>query len=218
MFVATSSLNNSMINSRFSLSGDAQLFAGEAFSAELAFADLDEHPIALTGRTFALTIFRKHDRTVVHTTAGTIIEGSDPHVLFTIDGTKTEALYAEGADRALRLEIVELLPQGKDVWVAGNLRVLASAEPISINDNDGAAASTDRLTILPTRRIIVSNRAPPPFLDRAAVEDVEAGTSAEKLVTPASLAPIREALISMATDLLRSQAIMVRSLPAHGPE
>ncbi|VWX51791.1 hypothetical protein [Novosphingobium sp. 9U] len=206
-----------MINSRFSLSGDATLFAGEAFSAELAFADGDEHPIALTGRTFALTIFRKHDRTVVHSTAGAVIEGADPHVLFTISGTTTETLYAQ-ADKALRLEMAEILPNGKDVWVAGNLRVLASAGPISMTDADGAPASTDRLTVLPTRRVIVSNRAPPPFLDFAAVEDVETGTSADKIVTPASLAPIHSAIINLATQLIRTQTITARNLPAHGPE
>jgi len=207
-----------MINSRLSLSGDATLYAGEAFSAELAFADLDEHPIALSGRTFALTIFRKHDRTVVHTTTGTVIEDGDPHVLFTIGGTTTETLYTEAADKALRLEMVELLPQGKDVWIAGNLRVLASAGPIALTDDDGAPASTDRLTVLPTRRIIVSNRAPPPFLAYAAVEDVESATSTDKIVTPASLAPIHSAIINLATQLIRTQTITARNLPNTPPE
>lgn len=205
-----------MINSRFSLSGDATLYAGEAFSAELAFADFDEHPIALSGRTFALTIFRKQDRAVVHSAAGMIIEGIDPHVLFMIDGTTTETLYAEAADKALKLEMVELLPAGKDVWLSGNLRVLASAAPITTTDDHGAPASTDRLTILPTRRILVSNRAPPPVLDFAAVEDVDAGSSATKIVTPASLAPIHSAIINLATQLIRTQTITARNLPTSG--
>lgn len=205
-----------MINSRFGLAGDATLYAGEQFSAELAFQDGEENPVAITGRTFALSIYRKADRTVLHTASGTTIEGDDPHVEFTMTGSVTEALYTTAETTSLRIEIAELLPTGKDVWVSGTLRVLASAGPISLTDDDGAPASTDRLTILPTRRVIVSNRAPPPFLDYAAVEDVESATSTDKVVTPASLAPIHSAIINLATQLIRTQTITARNLPSTG--
>ena len=152
-----------MINPRFGLTGDAQLFAGETFSVELSFLDNANSPVDLTGRSFALQIFNKNDRTVLESVSGTVVGGSDPYVTFSIGGDATEDLYGSAAGKPLKIEIAELLSSGKDVWIAGNLRMLTSAEttiPASPGTSDGSPIS--RFTISgTTRRVVLTSRGTP---------------------------------------------------------
>lgn len=213
-----------MINSRFSLSGDATLYAGEEFSAELGFQNSDETPIPLAGRAFTLTLFRKHDRAVLYNVGGTVIDDDDPHVFFTICGSAVEGLYQQAEDHTLMYEISEVLADAKDIWVIAGCRILASALPGYVFTDtgepvyhyDGVPASTDRITVLPTRRLLTSNRGAPAVLDYATNADVDARTSTTKVLTPASLDPIHSAIIDLATKLIRTQTIVARNLPSTG--
>ena len=153
----------SALGPRFGPTGDAQVFAGEVLTVELAFTDGTVETIALDGRVFALTIFNAKTRQELVSVAGEVMsDASGSYVRFAIDGDTTEDLFANYGALRLRVEIAELLDAGRDIWVEGALRIRSSAAGVVPATSVTTGPPVSRFVYdYSSRRTIVSARGAP---------------------------------------------------------
>lgn len=146
----------------FTETGDARVFAGEPLVVALQIRlDEDSDPLNLTGRSFALIAYRRSDR-VAEASVQALADGDSVQLAFS--GADTEGFYAIARSRGMRLQICELLEDGRSVLVDGALTVLAAPvfEAGESPDITAQAAPYCAVTVIPPANdlIVIATGAP----------------------------------------------------------
>ena len=107
----------------FSETGDARVFAGEPLVVVLQIKlDEEADPLNITGRRFAMVAYRRSDRGAEQSVQAEA-DGDSVQLAFT--GEDTEAFYDVARSRGMRIQICELLENGRAVLVDGAMTMPA---------------------------------------------------------------------------------------------
>lgn len=151
--------------------GDCTCSAGEILIVDLSFrlSPTSDELAVLTGKEYAVTIFRPSDGAELFTFAGVIgPEGDDEDkiVRFVIPGAATAAVYADEAGYASWqiAEFVGTTPEdsGLKYWVKGRFSVSTAAASVTLGASAVASVPLTSIVIdATTQRLLVSNNGAP---------------------------------------------------------
>lgn len=150
------------LDNRFDEDGNATFYAGEIIAAEIQLQDRDGSAQPIGDRRFALTIHRPDRSIVVARAASAAIDADGPYAAWAIEGAISGALWPSPG---VRYEIAELLQIGRDVLVAGTLRILRA--PAQVDAVEGPLLDGGAVTRFIVRRnaagsrLLVSQRGAP---------------------------------------------------------